>query len=70
MESIQIYPNLIHSGDQIVIKGNSFIQNTDFIKIYNGEGKLLKSTRFQKNGEFDVFSTAPYRTGNVLCSDK
>ena len=51
MESIQIYPNLIHSGDQIVIKGNSFIQNTDFIKIYNGEGKLLKSTRFQKNGD-------------------
>ena len=52
MESIQLYPNLISSGDKIVIKGNPLIQNTDFIEIYNSEGKLLKTTKFHKDGQF------------------
>jgi hypothetical protein len=52
MESIQLYPNLISSGDKIVIKGNPLLQNTDFIEIYNSEGKLLKTTKFHKDGQF------------------
>ena len=52
MESIQLYPNLISSGDRIIIKGNLLLQNTDFIEIYNSEGKLLKTTKFHKDGQF------------------
>ena len=52
IQSIQLYPNLISSGDRIVIKGNPLIQNTDFIEIYNNEGKLLKTTKFHKDGQF------------------
>ena len=52
MESILLYPNVITSGDRVVIKGNPFIKNIDLIEIYNSEGKLLKKAKFHKDGAF------------------
>jgi hypothetical protein len=49
-DEIQIYPNLISSGDKITFIGSALYKNPKNVKLFNAEGKSLDKLRFAPNG--------------------
>lgn len=52
MESIQLYPNIISSGDQLGFRGSLSTPMKEDFDIFNSEGKMIKRSKFREAGEY------------------
>ena len=52
MESIQLYPNIISSGDQLGFRGSLSTSIKENFEIFNSEGKMIKHSKFRAAEEY------------------